>query len=390
MMELEKKVRINSLYIVRGMVIVIMTLDHVRDYIHADAFIYNPTDLNHTTPAIFFTRWITHFCAPAFCFLAGISAFIGGQRKTKRDLSLFLLKRGLWLILLELTVLDFGWYFDIRFRTFGLIVIWSLGICMIFLAGLIYLPFKIAVILCSSLILFHNLLDSIHLPGSFFWSLIHEPALFTFGNSKIDIGYPIVPWIGVMGLGYCFGKIYTQGYDTELRKKTLILAGWAAIIAFVILRSINMYGDPSKWTSLDNMLTTALSFINLTKYPPSLLFLLITLGPVLITLAYAEKWKGRVIQFFMVFGKVPFFYFIAHIYLSHLIAMICFAISGFGWNKMILKSWITQDPNLQGTGYSLVFTYVVWISVVVMLYPFCKKYGAYKASHPEKWWLQYL
>lgn len=370
---------------------VVMALDHTRDYFHAPAFLYDPNDPAHTSLPIFFTRWITNFCAPVFCFLAGTSAFLVGIRRSKKELSSFLVKRGLWLVFLEFTIINFAWFFDIHFNSPGLLVIWSLGISMIVLAGLIHLPQKVILIASISLIVGHNLLDNIHFPGNYFWAILHEDALFTYSPTfRLYIGYPIIPWIAVMSLGYCFGALYDRSFDAEKRKRVLLITGWSAIVLFVTLRGINIYGNPSKWTTYDTFSKTLISFLAPAKYPPSLLYLLMTLGPALVFLALAEKYKGRLVNFFSTFGRVPFFYYILHLYLIHMLAMLAAQLTGFGWRAMILPDWVGSVPMLNGYGFHLWVVYLVWLTVILILYPLCKRFDRYKTSHKEKWWLSYL
>ena len=370
---------------------VIMALDHTRDYFHAGAYLYNPTDPTQSTLPVFFTRWITNYCAPTFCFLAGISAFMVGKRKKPGELSGFLLKRGLWLIFIELTFVTFGWQFDIQFRMSGIAVIACLGMSMILLAGLIHLPRSIILIFSLTLIFGHNLLDGIHFPGSFLWSIIHEAAIFNFSeNFKFYVDYPIIPWVAVMSLGYYFGSLYDQSFDTQRRKKILIIIGLSAVALFILVRWTNLYGDPVRWTIYDTASKSFMSFLNLTKYPPSLLYLLMTLGPMFIFLSASEQLRGRVVNFFAMYGRVPFFYYILHIYLIHLIALVFAEVSGFGWQTMILPDWILMSPELKGYGFSLWVTYLVWIGVIALLYPVCKMFDQHKQRHKEKWWLSYL
>ncbi len=385
------KNRIESLDLLKGLVMVIMALDHTRDYFHFAAFLYEPTDPLQTSLPIYITRWITHFCAPGFCFLAGVSAFLAGKRRTTGELSAFLFKRGLWLVFLELTVVNFAWYFDVHFSSPGLSVIWSLGISMIVLAALIHLP-RTAVLVFSAVLIFgHNLLDGVHFEGSILWSMLHDAAVFKFSeSSRLYIDYPIVPWIAVMSLGYWFGSFYDKTFDGIRRKKILRTIGFSATALFVIVRWINIYGDPLPWAQFDTSVQTLMSFMNPTKYPPSLSFLLMTLGPSLLFLAYAEKLKGRVVDFFITFGRVPFFYYILHLYLIHLVALLFAQLSGFGWQKMILSDWVLFDPSLKGYGFSLWVVYAVWFGVIALLYPVCKKFDVYKLNNKDKAWLSYL
>ena len=385
------KTRIESIDLLKGVVMVIMALDHVRDYFHYSAFMFNPADPTQSTLPIFFTRWITHFCAPAFSFLAGLSAFMVGKRKSKNELSVFLIKRGIWLIFIELTIVCFGWYFDLQFRTLGLLVIWSLGISMIILAALIYLPRNYILLISLLLICFHNLLDNVHFPGNVLWSVVHEQMIYKFsGNKILLIGYPIVPWFAVMALGYYFGSLYDKSFDNSKRKKLLNSIGIIAVATFVVLRLANLYGDPKQFKEFGSFSQNLISFLNPNKYPPSLLYLLMTLGAAFLFLANTEKLKGRIVNFFCTFGRVPFFYYILHIYIIHIIAMIMAQISGWGWKKMILSTFIAFEPNMKGYGYSLWIVYVIWISVILLLYPLCKKFDKYKQAHKEKWWLSYL
>jgi uncharacterized membrane protein len=382
--------RITSIDLLRGIVMIIMALDHVRDYFHASVMFFDPADLSQTSPELFFTRWITHFCAPVFVFLAGTSAFLAGQRKTKKQLSSFLLTRGIWLILIEFTLVNFAWSFNIKLPFIGLGVIWALGISMIALAGLIYLPLKF--ILAAGLIIVfgHNLLDGIHFKNVF-WSALHEPRVFRIDDSHlIRFTYPVLPWIGIMLLGYCFGRLYTKEFTAELRKKWLLIIGTTATALFVIIRAINIYGDPESWSTQNSSTFTFLSFLNTTKYPPSLLYTLMTLGPSMIFLAFAEKPLNRFTQAITRVGRVPMFYYILHLYLIHLLAMLAAEFSGFSWSDMILQRRTWVDPQLKGYGFSLGITYLVWIGVVLLLYPLCKWYDKYKTAHKEKWWLSYL
>ena len=388
---INSKYRIESLDLLKGIVMVVMALDHIRDYFHAPAFMYDPNDPMFTSLPIFFTRFITNYCAPVFCFLAGASAYLAGRRKQKKELSAFLLKRGTWLVFLELTIVNFAWYFDIHFHSPGLLVIWSLGISMIVLAALIHLPLKAIVVFSIALIFGHNLLDNIHFPGNYPWAVLHEESTFKYSETfRLYVAYPVVPWIAVMSLGYCFGKLYDKSFDAEKRKKILLIIGFSAIALFFILRGINVYGNPSKWIHYDTFRQTLMSFLAPAKYPPSLLYLLMTLGPALVFLALTENWKGRFVNFFSTFGRVPFFYYILHLYLIHILAMAAAQLTGYGWKIMILPDWVGSVPALKGYGFHLWVVYLVWVAVILALYPLCKKFDRYKQAHKEKWWLSYL
>lgn len=389
------KVRITSIDFLRGAIMIIMALDHVRDYLFFGSFYFNPLDLTKTSGLLFFTRWITHFCAPIFLLLAGTSAYLIGQKKTKRELSIFLVKRGLWLIFLEMIVTNFGWNFNIAFPMFFFITIWALGLGMIILAGLIYLPKRVILALSLVVIFSHNLLDNIHFPpntlAEFGWSLLHEQQFFMWHNEVWLVGYPIIPLFAVMSLGYCLGELYASNYDAEKRKRVLITAGGAAVILFIVLRWSNLYGDPVKWSEQKNGFFTFLSFINVNKYPFSLLYVLLTVGSALLFLGFTERLLNGVVKVVSVYGRVPMFYYLIHIYIIHLIALIASAVTpGQNWHIWLLQKpvWFTTD--LKGYGFSLPVSYMVWIAIVVGLYPLCKRYDRYKQSHKDKWWLSYL
>jgi uncharacterized membrane protein len=386
------KPRIQSIDLLKGLVMVIMALDHCRDYFHYSAFFFDATDPEQSTLPIFFTRFITHFCAPAFSFLAGLSAFMIGKRKPLNELSSFLLKRGLWLVFVEIIIISFGWKFDFNFTHIGLQVIWSLGISMIVLAGLIHLPKKVVLAFSLVIIFGHNLLDNIHFEGNFLWAMLHEVQRFEFiEGHTVVFAYSLLPWIAVMSLGYCFGSLYDATYDIQKRKRILNGLGLGSLLLFVILIAFNTYGDPVKWTNYGINSKTLMSIFNVNKYPPSLLYLLITLGGTFLFLANAEKLKGKVVDFFCVFGRVPFFYYILHIYLIHLIAVFAAEFTGFGWQVMVsMPKFVTRVVALKGYGFNLVTVYIIWIIVIALLYPLCKKFDNYKQSHKEKWWLSYL
>ena len=392
---LQKPKRIGSIDLLRGVIMIIMALDHVIDYFHAGAYLYNPLDLDKTTGALFFTRWVTHFCAPVFMFLAGTAAFLFGQKKSKKELSFFLLTRGLWLILLELTVVNFEWNFDLAFNNIYFITIWALGVSMIVLAGLIYLPNKLILAFGIVLVAGHNLLDNVHVTGNtlpaFGWALLHEQNFFSWHGKNVLVGYPLLPWIGIMALGYCLGNLYRPSFDAAKRKKILLMTGGIAILLFIIIRLLNVYGDPSKWTHQPSTFYTFLSFINVTKYPPSLLYSLMTIGAALLFLALFENVNNSVSKIISVYGRVPMFYYLLHIVLIHLGTMIAAGIfTNFDWTVWILKEPLWFTKTLKGYGFSLTIVYFVWIAIVVAVYPLCKWYDKYKQAHKEKWWLSYL
>jgi uncharacterized membrane protein len=394
-MELVKSKRITSIDLLRGFIMIIMALDHVRDYFHADAFLYDPLDLEKTSVLLYVTRWITHFCAPIFVMLAGTSAFLSGQRKSKKELASFLVKRGIWLIILEETAVNFSWFFNSHFNFFILGVIWVLGLAMICLAGLIFLPRKWILGIGLLMVFGHNLLDNVHFNannlGGFLWGAFHERKVFSIGETHIMEGYHIIPWVGVMAIGYCLGSIFANGFDASRRKKILLQLGIGSWVLFIIIRSINVYGNLYPWTTQVTGVRTFLSFINISKYPPSLDYLLVTEGFAFLFMALTENISNRLTKIISVYGRVPMFYYILHIWLIHLVALLLVVLQGHPWTDMTsLTTWVDGMPNLRGYGLSLTGVYVVWIAVVAVLYPLCKKYDRYKSSHRDKWWLSYL
>jgi uncharacterized membrane protein len=392
---LTEKPRISSIDIMRGLVMVIMALDHARDFYHADASLFDPTDLGKTNPILFFTRIITHWCAPTFVLLSGVSIRIGQQRKTKKELSIFLLTRGLWLIILELTIVRFGLVFQFLYDVTFFQVIGAIGFSMVVLSALIHLPFKVIVSLGILITLCHNLLDPIRLNAGDSllapWVFTYQIGMYEFfpGRSALII-YPFLPWLGIMLLGYGLGEWYTAGFDSTHRRKLLLRTGLTAMTMFILLRGFNIYGDPARWSAQKNLLFSLMSFVNVTKYPVSLLYTLMTLGPVLIILSWMENIKSQVLKPFSVYGRVPLFYYILHFYMLHLGSLLLYMTSSgksfsdidFHFNK----SFGGIPP---GTGYPLVGAYIAWITVVLLLYPVCKWYNRYKSTHQD-WWLSYL
>lgn len=390
-----KSSRIESIDILRGLAMVIMALDHVRDYFHYGSFFVNPTDLETTTPFLFLTRFITHNCAPAFIFLAGTSAFLYGSNKPKKELSKFLLTRGVWLIFLEIAVNNLIWTFDITYSRLILQVIWAIGWSMVVLSFLIHLPRR--ALLATGLIIVagHNLLDGIVKegtdPGSILWYFLHQRTPLRLGPDQLlVIGYPVLPWIGLMVLGYCFGALYRRDFDVKLRRKWLLGLGFGAIAMFYVIRGINAYGDPAPWAVQKNITYTVLSFFNVTKYPPSLDYLLITIGPAMLFLYVIEPVKNRATDFLLVFGRVPLFYYFLHVLVIHGLAVVLLAATGGNWQDMILDGSQSTRTDLLDYGYPLYVVYIIWIAVILFLYPFSKRYMRYKAANRDKWWLSYL
>lgn len=364
---------------------VIMALDHVRDFFHADALLYDPLDLTQTNPALFFTRWITHYCAPVFVFLAGNGAFLSGTRgKSISGLSRFLLTRGIVIVLFEITVVRLAWVFNFTPDFLFVQVIWAIGVSMICLAGLVRLPVTAIAIIGIVMIAGHNALDGIKAEtfGSFglLWKILHvsEPTQLTPEIMFWPV-YPLIPWIGVMAAGYAFGAILLKRPDE--RRRTLLILGLSLTAAFIVIRGVNVYGDLVPWTTQKDGTFTFLSFLNTTKYPPSLSFLLMTLGPSIAALALFEKGLGAAGRFFIVFGRVPMFYYIIHLYVIHALAVLAGALSGFDTGAFFNLMFMFP----QGYGFSLAVTYLIWAGVVLALYPLCKWYGTLKQQRKSPW-----
>jgi uncharacterized membrane protein len=405
--------RIDSIDLLRGIVMVIMMLDHTREFVHSGALLFDPLDLSRTTVWLFLTRWITHFCAPVFVFLAGTGAYLQFARgKSKSELSRFLITRGLWLIILEVTVVRAAAFFNLDPRfLFLLQVIWVIGFSMVALAALIHLPLKVVAGFGLVMIAVHNYFDRFPVTpwrgpgtavpswGAKLWMLFHQPGVFPIGpnfpSPLAFVLYPLIPWIGVMAVGYAFGALYKK--DAAMRKRWLLIIGGAATLVFVLVRAIDKYGDPQHWARQKNFIFTVLSFINTTKYPPSLDYLLMTLGPAIIALYFFE-WSGGagiatagswLRSFFVTFGRVPLFYYVLQWITAHTISVILHAVFGkpVRWLFQTPIDWFTNPPH--GNGFSLIVVYVSWISGVLLLYPLCKWFAAVKARRKD-WWLSYL
>lgn len=376
--------RLDSVDILRGLVIVLMALDHVRDFFTDVRF--DPLDLEQTTVALFLTRWITHFCAPAFVFLAGASAFLYQSRgKSTGDLSHFLLTRGVWLVIIELTVVRFGWVFNLDYHFMIGQVIWAIGWSMIALSALVWLRTGVVTVIGLVIVFGHNLLDPLVAAdfGSWgwLWQILHEGGMIRFGDGYIfGAFYPLLPWVGVIAIGYGFGALLLNT-DAPRRRRNLIVLGTAIIVLFVILRYFNVYGDAHHWSSQSSALFTVFSFVDTVKYPPSLLFLLMTLGPSIIALALFDYAKGPVAQFFIVFGRVPFFFYVLHIPLIHLLALFTAMATvddySFMWSN--LPPWMWPE----GYGFGLPVVYAVWVFVIALLYWPCKWFAGVKQRHPH-------
>lgn len=373
--------RLDSVDLLRGLVMVLMALDHTRDFFGSSGI--NPRDV--ADPALFLTRWITHFCAPVFVFLAGVSAYLYGIRgRSAGEVSRYLLTRGLWLMLIEFTLVRLGWTFSLDVNAFVTQVIWVIGASMVVLAGLIHLPRWAIATLGIAMIAGHNLLDGIraeHLGSvGWIWNLLHQPGSIQAGPTVYAL-YPLIPWVGVMAAGYAFGPVLKL--DPVVRRGLVVRLGLALTAGFLLLRATNLYGDPAAWTAQSTWLATVLSFINCEKYPPSLLYLMMTLGPGLLLLAASARLRGSLTDWITTFGRVPFFYYVAHLFLIHLLAVI-FALAVFG----DASGLIGPPPRAKPAGYGLPLLgiYAVWLLAVVALYPLCRWFAAIKQRRREWWW----
>jgi uncharacterized membrane protein len=385
--------RIASIDITRGIVMIIMALDHVRDLMHVNSITQSPTNLETTTPILFFTRWITYLCAPTFVFLAGTSAYVS-YRKTNnvKQSRNFLLKRGLYLVLLDLIVVNFALFFDIGYHTILFEVIATIGFGFIVLGLLLNAPAKIVGIAGLIIIFCHNLTSYLPLADN---SIVKTIVVLLFNtggfpvlSSKVFvIGYPPIPWLGIMLVGFASGKFFEIA--SEKRKRLFTKIGVSALVLFIAIRSINIYGDTARWASQKTPLLTFLSFMNVTKYPPSLLFCLVTLGIMFLMLAITEDTKSKVLRVASVYGKVPLFYFLIHFFLIHLIMLGLMFLQGISWPQMDFTSGTFGRPKGIQSGVPLWVIYMIWIGVVAMLYKPCFWFGKYKATHTHSW-LKYI
>lgn len=381
--------RLDSIDLLRGLVMVLMALDHVRDFF-SDARI-DPLDLAQTTIPLALTRWITHFCAPVFVFLAGTGAYLSLARgKTRRQLSRFLFTRGLWLVILELTVVRFGWFFNLQYSLSVLQVIWVIGVSMMVLSGLVFLSSRLVAALGALMIVTHNLLDGVF-PSSlgafgWVWQILHAggPIEFAPGHVLLVI-YPLIPWIGVMAVGFGFGEIIVL--PAEQRRRTLFRWGIGLTALFIALRWTNLYGDTDPWSPQTGTGFTVLSFINCQKYPPSLLYLLMTLGPAIALLPALEKVRGWLARFLITFGRVPLFFYVLHIPFIHVCAVVFAGITVHDASFLSSGGLPGNWPVIYGV--TLPWVYVVWVFAVLVFYGPCRWFAALKQRNKSAW-LSYL
>jgi uncharacterized membrane protein len=376
-----------------------MVLDHTRDFMTDLRFA--PEDMAHTYGALFFTRFITHYCAPVFAFLAGTGAFLATSRgKSIQQVSRFFWTRGLWLVLLELTVVDFAWGF-VPWAQAG--VIWILGWSMVAMALIVRLPLRWIAVLGLVMISTHNLLDAIN-PASFgrfywLWMFLHSPGrIQVAGHFLFSVRYVLVPWVGVMCVGFAFGKLLLR----PDRRKWILTIGIAATALFFVLRGINLYGNgiaglpfgyprsAGPWSIQPTLSLTVISFFNVLKYPPSLDYLLVTLGPALILLGLFDQSKGQngLSRVLMVFGRVPLFYYVLHIYLINILARL----AALAFHQPIFHGTVIADFARRplGYGHGLPFIYFMWILAVAILYLPCRWFMEFRARHRDWGWLSYL
>jgi uncharacterized membrane protein len=390
--------RLVSIDVLRGLVMVLMVLDHTRDFLSYQRFA--PEDVAHATGALFFTRFITHFCAPVFSFLAGTGAFLATRRgKSVQQVSRFFLTRGLWLVLLELTIIDFAWGF-VPWAQAG--VFWILGWSMVVMALIVRLPVRWIAVLGLSMIATHNLLDSIN-PASFgkfswLWMLLHSPGRIPIGHFLFSVRYVLIPWVGVMAAGFAFGSVLLR----PDRRKWILTLGIAATALFFALRGFNLYGNgiaglpfgyprsAGPWSPQPTLSLTVISFFNVLKYPPSLHYLLVTLGPSLIVLGLLDgaQAKRGLSHVLLVFGRVPLFFYVGHLFVIHTLAiLVSLAFHQPIWQGTVIADF-AQRP--LGYGHGLPFIYTIWILVVAILYLPCRWFMDLRSRHRDWAWLSYL
>ncbi|WP_197026686.1 DUF1624 domain-containing protein [Caulobacter sp. UNC358MFTsu5.1] len=385
----------------RGLAMIVMALDHVRDFVHRGAMSAAPTDLATTTPLLFATRWITHLCAPTFALTAGLGAFLWWRKGRGRgQLSWFLASRGVWLMVLELLVMRLAYYFSWSPQSpVLLLVLWSLGLSMLGLAALVWLPRRWLAPLALAIILLNPLLDAIPAarlgPAAGLWNLIHEVGAFKLLGATVVTPYPLLPWIGIMLLGFSLGPLCETA--TRTQRRWLVLLGLAALVGFLVLRVINLYGDPAPWRAQGSAIYTAMSFLNVTKYPASPDFVLMTLGAAFLLAALltgassGPGWAGAALRSL---GRAPLFYYVLHFFLAHLIAT-ALALAAYGWRARFFV--FSPYPSMGGApgqfpadfGHELAIVYAVWLALVAICYPLCVWYAGLKARRGD-WWLSYL
>lgn len=379
------RARVAAIDVVRGLAVVLMALDHTRDY--TTALRFQPEDLSQTSLAVFLTRWVTHFCAPTFVLLAGVGIGLASRRQSPAALRRFLVTRGLWLLVLELVITPIGWQFGFEPLPAFALVLWALGWSMIVMAALVGLPRPVLATLGLAIVAGHNLTDGLR-PAAFgalapLWQALHVPGSLWPGG--IFIGYPLLPWLGVMMLGVAAAELWT--WNAERRRRVLLGVGVSALVLFALLRTMNGYGNPAPWRPQATTALTVVSFLNVLKYPPSLQFLLMTLGLTAIALALAERAQGALTRVLTTYGRVPLFFYVGHIFVVHAVAvLIAFAQSG-EWRRIQAVTHPEAIP--PWFGLSLPGVYVAWACVVALMYVPCRAVDARKSTRAA-WWWRYL
>ncbi|MBD2704853.1 DUF1624 domain-containing protein [Spirosoma sp. BT702] len=383
--------RNNSIDVMRGLVMIIMPLDHVRDLLHITSLSQSPTDLTTTTPALFFTRWVTHLCAPTFVFLSGTSAFL--SMNAKKDLAAtrhFLLSRGIWLVLLEFTLVNFGIWFDPHFNVLIFEVIAAIGVGFLILSLLLKLPPRTVGLIGGLIVALHALVSLIPVPENVVLKVLlslFSPMAFPYGSGKLFLmGYPLVPWLGIMLIGYGAGYFFESTENGQ--RRIFLKLGLLSLGLFLALRVVNIYGDSVNWATNKNLLYTLLSFVNVTKYPPSLQFCLLFLGIMFLILSRVQGLKNGYVDRISVYGKTPLFYFLVHWYLIHPLVFVMVFLQGFKSSDLVFGSNFGRPKT--GSGVELWAIYLIWVFIVLVMYPLCQWYGNYKERHKEQTWLRYI
>jgi uncharacterized membrane protein len=373
---------------------VIMALDHTRDFFHVKAFESDPLDLATTTPILYATRWVTHFCAPIFVFLSGLSAWLQSRRKSTKELSSFLISRGIWLILVDLFVITLLTSSNIYYEVFIIQVLWAIGISMAILGLLIWLPFPVILGIGLVIVLGHNLIDFAEAGRTSYpvwWNLLHKQGGTPLWDGHyLFVVYPFLPWTGLMIMGYCLGVVFTSRTE-EQRSRILLVMGISLLVLFAVLRIPNLYGDPTPWTLQKTVLYDFLAVMDVRKYPPSMLYMCATIGPALIFLGLVKEVRGRLARVFVVFGRVPMFYYVLHFFTLCMLNLVLFFARGNTLEQgMKGAEGIPWKFLIPGQGYDLPMVYLIWLGLVMFLYPFCRAYDHYKTSRPGNKWLSYL
>jgi uncharacterized membrane protein len=384
--------RIEAIDVLRGLVIVLMALDHIRDYLHISGYAINPLDPAQTTPLLYATRWVTHFCAPTFVFLSGVSIFLQSTRgKSKADLARRLFTRGLWLVVLEFTIISFGWAWSVPYLIF-LQVIFAIGVSMMILSALVFLPANAVLAIGVAIIAGHNLTDGVQ-PEAFgafapVWSLTHSIAFLpSFENAAAFGAYPVLPWFGIMVFGYGLGRVFAS----DRRDRILAVVGGAMVALFLVLRGFNLYGNPRPWAPQDDPVSTVMVFLDVSKNPPSLQFVCLVLGLVLLLFPLLAKLRGPAASILRTYGAVPLMAYIAHIYVVHAVALASRIATGQDTAGMFnyIRNVIFEPARMGGVSFPLWYVYVAWIAVLAIIYPLCRWWARVKRTRRD-WWLSYM